>query len=52
MPMVLLENVPVTLLAVRTVKVSPNFRLDWNALATVKLIVPANAAAPVTLSWP
>ena len=48
---VLFENVPLTALLVSTVNVSPSVRLDWNAAATVKLIVPASAAVPVTFIW-
>ena len=48
---VLFENVPLTALLVSTVNVSPSVRLAWNAVATVKLIVPASAAVPVTFNW-
>ena len=51
MEMVVFEKVPVTLLAVSTVKVSPTKRLPWNPAATVKLIVPARAAVPETVIW-
>src|SRR5579863_3080830 len=49
--MVVFENVPVTLLAVSTVKVCPAFKLDTNVDATVKFMVPAKDAAPVTFTW-